>query len=113
MYMYSCFSLLLIQCLKQKNNKNNLNVAKCTLGKVNLAAMLVSSFPNSAGGGQPDAFSWGHLVTCISNCLLAVLRTVCALEPCSLLANFCAVFFSSPPSLFSSGPGKGKKHIGW
>lgn len=61
MYMYSCFSLLLIQCSKQKKNKNNLNVAKCTLGKVNLTAMLVSSFPNSAGGGQPDAFSRGTL----------------------------------------------------
>ena len=47
-------------------------------------------------------------MTCISNCLLAFLRKVCALEPCCLLANFCAVFFSSPPSLFISGPGKGK-----
>ena len=39
-------------------------------------------------------------MTCISNCLLAVLRKVCALEPCCLLANFCAVFFPVlPPSL--------------
>ena len=50
-------------------------------------------------------------MTCISACLLVVLRKVCALEPCCLLANFCAVFFPSPLSLFSSGPGKEKKNI--
>ena len=97
MYMYSCFSLLLIQCSKQERNKNNLNVAKCTLGKVNLTAMLVSSFPNSVGGGQPDAFAgapcdlYKQLLACSSS------QSVCAralLLACQFLCN---VFFQ--PSL--------------
>ena len=70
-------------------------------------------FSQQCWGWPARCFEQGYPVTCISNCLLAVLRKVCVLEPCCLLANFCAVFFSSPPSLFSSGPGKGKKHIGW
>ena len=32
-------------------NQNCLNVAKCNLGKVNLEAMLVSSFPSYSWGG--------------------------------------------------------------
>ena len=42
-------------------------------------------------------------MTCISNCLLAVLRKVCALEPCCLLANFCAEFFPALPSSLVQG----------
>ena len=50
---------------------NGPNVAKCNLGIVNLETMLVSSFPNNAGGGpMPLA---GHLMTGIRSCLLAVL----------------------------------------
>ena len=43
--------VILFSFLKVSVANSILNVAKCNLGKVNLAAMLVSSFPSYTRGG--------------------------------------------------------------
>ena len=72
-------------------------MAKCNLGKVNLEAMLVSSFPNNAGGdpmllaGAPRDL-YMQLLACSSS------QRVFA-KALLLACHFCVVFFPSPPSL--------------
>ena len=63
-------------------------MAKCNLGKVNLEAMLVSSFPSYAGGGP-----------------MPLVGAPCDLYT-KLLAILCCPFFPIPPSLFRLGPVK-------
>ena len=62
-------------------------MAKCNLDKVNLEAMLVSSYPNNTGGGpMPLVGAPRDLYTQLP--LLAVPRNVSSLKPCWLLAIF-------------------------
>ena len=62
-------------------------MAKCNLGKVNLEAMLVSSYPiNSGGDPMPLVGAPRDLLTQLP--LLAVPRNVSSLKPCWLLAIF-------------------------
>ena len=62
-------------------------MAKCNLGKVNLEAMLVSSYPNNSGGDpMPLARAPRDLHTQMP--LLAVPRNVSSLKLCWLLAIF-------------------------
>ena len=42
----------LVEFMTEIKGYDRLNVAKCNLGKVNLEAMLVSSFPNYTRGGR-------------------------------------------------------------
>ena len=63
-----------------------LNVAKCNLGKVNLKQMLVSSFPNCAGGGpMPLAGApcdlYAQLLACSSLHSLFALTLLSTLPP--------------------------------
>ena len=74
-------------------------MVKCNLGKVNLKAMLVSSFPSCAGGGpMPLAGAPCDLYTLLLAC--SSLQSVVAIA-CCLLAILCCVFFfpSLPTSL--------------
>ena len=79
-----------------------LNVAKYNLGKVNLKQMLVSSFPNCAGGGtMPLARAPCGLHTQLLAC--SSLQSVFALV-LLLACHFCARFFPTlPPSPFILG----------
>ena len=62
-------------------------MAKCNLGKVNLEAMLVSSFHNNSGGdSMPLVGAPRDLHTQLP--LLAVPRNVSSLKPCWFLAIF-------------------------
>ena len=75
----------------------SLNVAKCNLGKVNLEAMLVSSFPSyTRGGPMPLAGApcdlYMQLLACSSS------QSVIAIA-CCLRAILCFGFFPIPPSL--------------
>ena len=46
----------LVEFMTEIKGYDRLNVAKCNLGKVNLEAMLVSSFPSyTRGGPMPPA----------------------------------------------------------
>ena len=67
---------------------------KCNLGIVNLEAMLVSSFPNNAGGGMMPLA--GHLMTGMRSCLLAVLCHEHQIELCCLLAILVLFYFFQP-----------------
>ena len=76
-------------------------MAKCNLGKVNLEAMLVSSFPSYAGGGPMPLVGapcdlYTQLLACSSS------QSVVAIAFC-LLAILCFAFFPIPPSLFRLG----------
>ena len=63
----------LVEFMTEIKGYDRLNVAKCNLGKVNLEAMLVSSFPSyTRGGPMPLAGAPRDLYTQ----LLAVLRKV-------------------------------------
>ena len=75
----------------------SLNVAKCNLGKVNLEAMLVSSFPSySWGGPMPLAGAPRDLYTQLLACSSS--QSVVAIA-CCLHASLCFGFFPSlPPS---------------
>ena len=75
----------------------SLNVAKCNLGKVNLEAMLVSSFPSySWGGPMPLAGAPRDLYTQLLACSSS--QSVVAIA-CCLHAILCFGFFPSlPPS---------------
>ena len=71
----------------------SLNVAKCNLGKVNLEAMLVSSFPSyTRGGPMPLAGAprdlYSQLLACSSS--QSVVAIACCFKP------FCALVFSHP-----------------
>ena len=60
---------------------NVLNVAKCNLGKVNLKAMLVSSFSSHTGGGpMPVAGASRDLYTQLLAC--SSLQSVVAIACC-------------------------------
>ena len=74
-----------------------LKVAKCNLGKVNLKAMLVSSFPSyTRGGPMPLAGAPRDLYTQLLAC--SSLQSVVAIA-CCLRAFLCFGFFPSlPPS---------------
>ena len=74
-----------------------LNVAKCNLGKVDLEAMLVSSFPSyTRGGPMPLAGAPRDLYTQLLAC--SSLQSVVAIA-CCLRAILCFGFFPSlPPS---------------
>ena len=74
---------------------------KCNLGIVNLEAMLVSSFPNNAGGGMMHLA--GHLMTvaCLQFFATSISQSLVVCLPFQ-----CCFIFSRHPSLFSSGPGK-------
>ena len=62
-------------------------MAKCNLGKVNLEAMLVSSYPNNSGGDpMPLVGAPRDLHTQLP--LLEVPRNASSLKPCWLLAIF-------------------------
>ena len=66
-------------------------MAKCNLGKVNLEAMLASSFPSYAGGGpMPLAGAPCDLYTQLLACSSS--QSVVAIA-CCLVAIFCCVFF--------------------
>ena len=66
-------------------------MAKCNLGKVNLEAMLVSSFPSYTGGGpMPLAGAPCDLYTQLLACSSS--QSVVAIA-CCLLAILCCVFF--------------------
>ena len=70
----------------------SLNVAKCNLGKVNLEAMLVSSFPSYTRGGlMPLAGAPRDLYGAVLRKVLLQLLTVCV--------PVCALVFPIPPSL--------------
>ena len=76
--------------------KQKFKVAKCNLGKVNLKAMLVSSFPNYAGGGPMPLAGVPHdlytkLLACSSS------PSVFAMD-LFLACHFCAVFFPALPT---------------
>ena len=72
------------------------NVAKCNLGKVNLEAMLVSSFPSyTRGGPMPLAGAPRDLYTQLLACSSS--QSVVAIA-CCLRAILCFGFFSSLPS---------------
>ena len=59
-------------------NQNCLNVAKCNLGKVNLEAMLVSSFPSySWGGPMPLAGAPHDLYTQLLACSSSLRASLC------------------------------------
>ena len=76
-------------------NQNCLNAAKCNLGKVNLEAMLVSSFPSySWGGPMPLAGAPRDLHTQLLACSSS--QSVVAIA-CCLRASLCFDF--SHPSL--------------
>ena len=67
--------------------KAELNVAKCNLGKVNLEAMLVSSFPSySWGGPMPLAGAPRDLYTQLLACSSS--QSVVAIA-CCLRASLC------------------------
>ena len=84
-----------------------INVAKCNLGKVNLEAMLVSSFPSySWGGPMPLAGAPRDLYTQLLAC--SSLQSVVAIT-CCLRASLCFGF--SNPSL-PLGGGLGKYWVG-
>ena len=74
-----------------------LDVAKCNSGKVNLEAMLVSSFPSYTGGGpMPLAGAPRDLHTQLLACSSS--QSVVAIA-CCLRAILCFGFFPSlPPS---------------
>ena len=75
------------------------NVAKCNLGKVNLEAMLVSSFPSfTRGGPMPLAGAPRDLYTQLLACSSS--QSVVAIACCCCLRAFlCFGFFPSlPPS---------------
>ena len=66
-------------------------MAKCNLGKVNLEAMLASSFPSYAGGGpMPLAGAPCDLYTQLL--AYSSSQSVVAIA-CCLVAIFCCVFF--------------------
>ena len=82
---YALLVTATISICKQKSG--DLNVAKCNLGKVNLEAMLVSSFPSySRGGLMPVAGAprdlYMQLLACSSS------QSVVAIA-CCLRASFC------------------------
>ena len=85
-------------CLNWEFNRikvGNLHVAKCNLGKVNLEAMLVSSFPSYTRGGlMPLAGVPCDLYTQLLAC--SSLQSVIAIA-CCLHASLCFGF--SHPSL--------------
>ena len=84
----------------------DLNVAKCNLGKVNLEAMLVSSFPSYTRGGlMPLAGASRDLYTQLLACSSS--KSVVAIA-CCLRAILCFGFF---PSLTPSW-GMGQVSIG-
>ena len=76
----------------------SLNVAKCNLGKVNLKAMLASSFPSYTGGG-PMPLAGAPRDLCAVACLKFFAKCCCN----SLLLFFACLsvlwFFPIPPSL--------------
>ena len=80
-------------------------MAKCTLGKVNLEAMLVSCFPSYSKGGPIPLAGAPHdlytqLLAC--SCLQSVVEIACCLR-----ASLCfSIFFPIPPSLLRYGLGK-------
>ena len=76
---------------------SNFYVAKCNLGKVNLEAMLVSSFPSyTRGGPMPLAGAPHDLYTQLLACSSS--QSVVAIA-CCLRAILCFGFFPSlPPS---------------
>ena len=89
--------------------ETSLNVAKCNLGKVNLEAMLVSSFlsytrggPMTLAGAPCDLYM--QLLACSSS------QSVVAIA-CCLHAILCFGFFPTPPSLPPS-LGMGQVSIG-
>ena len=74
----------------------SLNVAKCNLGKVNLEAMLVSSFPSyTRGGPMPLAGAPRDLYTQLLACSSS--QSVVAIA-CCLRAILCFGFFPPVPS---------------
>ena len=82
---YALLVTATISICKQKSG--DFNVAKCNLGKVNLEAMLVSSFPSySKGGPMPVAGAprdlYMQLLACSSS------QSVVAIA-CCLRASFC------------------------
>ena len=85
------FGLLVLLALTQ------FHVAKCNLGKVNLEAMLVSSFPSYTRGGPiPLAGAPRDLYTQLLACSSS--QSVFAIA-CCLRASLCFGFFPSlPPS---------------
>ena len=59
----------LVEFMTEIKGYDRLNVAKCNLGKVNLKAMLVSSFPSySWGGPMPLAGAPRDLYTQLLAC---------------------------------------------
>ena len=59
----------LVEFMTEIKGYDRLNVAKCNLGKVNLEAMLVSSFPNyTRGGPMPLAGAAHDLYTQLLAC---------------------------------------------
>ena len=82
---YALLVTATISICKQKNG--DFNVAKCNLGKVNLEAMLVSSFPSySRGGPMPLAGAPRDLYTQLLACSSS--QSVVAIA-CCLRASFC------------------------
>ena len=79
-------------------------VAKCNLGKVNLEAMLVSSFPSYAGGGpMPLA---GAPCDVYTQFVCLQLFAKCCSNSLLLAFHFVLCFFPIPPYLFRLGPVK-------
>ena len=59
----------LVEFMTEIKGYDRLNVAKCNLGKVNLEAMLVSSFPSyTRGGPMPLARATRDLYTQLLAC---------------------------------------------
>ena len=89
-------------CLNWEFNRikvGNLHVAKCNLGKVNLEAMLVSSFPSYTRGGLMPLAGVPHdLYTQLLACVLLQALAVCM--------PVRALVFPIPPSLLRFGLGK-------
>ena len=87
----------MILVLKLYTAEDHFYVAKCNLGKVNLEAMLVSSFPSySWGGPMPLAGAPRDLYTQLLACSSS--QSVVAIA-CCLRAILCFGFFPSlPPS---------------
>ena len=88
-------------CLNWEFNRikvGNLHVAKCNLGKVNLEAMLVSSFPSYFRGGLMPLAGVPHdLYTQLLACLQFFAKCYCngLLFACQFVLWF---FPSLPPS---------------
>ena len=87
----------LVEFMTEIKGYDRLNVAKCNLGKVNLEAMLVSSFPSyTRGGPMPLAGAPRDLYTQLLACSSS--QSVVAIA-CCLHAILCFGFFPSlPPS---------------